>query len=168
MSFGPLGAKRSRDYCLRRRGHPRILSTQRSGMMEINRERTVLVLFHQPNRHAPMKSRATRVAQKSSAPRSDAANAVEGALRSTFTSMVVDELREQTGYNPRQRLITAQRLMLVVVEAFLMEQTLGFTALRAIFVRRFGFIRPCPFGNASSRLRRPPSSVQRLSAWLPR
>jgi hypothetical protein len=92
-----------------------------------------------------MKSRATRVAEKNPAPRSDAANAVEGALRRTFTSTVVDELREQTGYNPRQRLITAQRLMLVVVEAFLMGQTLGFTALRAIFVRRFGFIRPCPF-----------------------
>ena len=58
---------------------------------------------------------------------------------------MVDELRAQTGHNPRQRLVTAQRLMLVVVEAFLMGQTLGFTAMRAIFVRRFGFIRPCPF-----------------------
>ena len=35
--------------------------------------------------------------------------------------------------------------MLVVVEAFLLGQTLGFTAIRAIFVRRFGFVRPCPF-----------------------
>jgi hypothetical protein len=35
--------------------------------------------------------------------------------------------------------------MLVVVEAFLIGQTLGFSAIRAIFVRRFGFIRPCPF-----------------------
>jgi hypothetical protein len=35
--------------------------------------------------------------------------------------------------------------MLTVVEAFLLGQTLSFTALRAIFVRRFGFIRPCPF-----------------------
>jgi hypothetical protein len=41
--------------------------------------------------------------------------------------------------------ITAQRLMLAVVEAFLLGQTLGFTAIRAIFVRRFGFVRPCPF-----------------------
>ncbi|MEO8902184.1 MAG: hypothetical protein ABI488_09905, partial [Polyangiaceae bacterium] len=90
------------------------------------------------NRHTPMKSRATRVAQKNPAPRSDAANAVEEALRRTFTSTVVDVLREQTGYSPRQRLITAQRLMLVLVEAFLMGQTLGFTAIRAIFVRRFG------------------------------
>ncbi len=66
-------------------------------------------------------------------------------MRRTFTAAVVDELREQTGYNPRQRLITAQRLMLVVVEAFLLGQTLGFTAIRAIFLRRFGFVRPCPF-----------------------
>ena len=92
-----------------------------------------------------MTKRNTRVATQNPAPRSKAAEAVESALRRTFTAPVVDELREQTGYNPRQRSITAQRLMLVVVEAFLMGQTLGFTALRAIFVRRFGFIRPCPF-----------------------
>jgi hypothetical protein len=54
-----------------------------------------------------MKSRATRVAEKNPAPRSDAANAVEDALRRTFTATVVDELREQTGYNPRQRLRSA-------------------------------------------------------------
>jgi Transposase DDE domain len=92
-----------------------------------------------------MKSRATRVAQKNPAPRSNIGEAVEAALRSTFTATVVDELREQTGYNPRQRLVTAQRLMLVVVEAFLLGQTLGFAAIRAIFLRRFGFVRPCPF-----------------------
>jgi hypothetical protein len=92
-----------------------------------------------------MMKRATRGAAKNPAPRSDAGAAVEAALRSTFTATVVDELREQTGYNPRQRLVTAQRLMLVVVEAFLLGQTLGFTAIRAIFVRRFGFVRPCPF-----------------------
>jgi len=33
----------------------------------------------------------------------------------------------------------------VVVEAFLLGQTLGFTAIRAIFLRRFGFVQPCPF-----------------------
>src|ERR1700709_555045 len=92
-----------------------------------------------------MKSIASRAAQKNPVPRSDAASAVEGALRRTFTATVVDELRAQTGYNPRQRVITAQSLMLVVVEAFLMGQTLGFTAIRAIFVRRFGFVHPCPF-----------------------
>jgi len=92
-----------------------------------------------------MMKRATRVAAKNPAPRSNAGAAVEAALRSTFTSTVVDELREQTGYNPRQRQVTAQRLMLVVVEAFLLGQTLGFTAIRAIFVRRFGFVQPCPF-----------------------
>jgi hypothetical protein len=92
-----------------------------------------------------MTKRVTRVALQNPAPRSSAGEAVESALRGTFTGGVVDELRAQTGYNPRQRLITAQRLLLVVVEAFLMGQTLGFTAIRAIFVRRFGFIRPCPF-----------------------
>jgi hypothetical protein len=92
-----------------------------------------------------MSKRATRVVAQNPAPRAEAATEVEGALLSTFTADVVDELRERTGYNPRQRSITAQRLMLVVVEAFLMGQTLGFSAIRAIFVRRFGFVRPCPF-----------------------
>lgn len=89
-----------------------------------------------------MKKGIRRVATKNPAPRSNAGEAVEAALRSTFTATAVDELREQTGYNPRQRLVTAQRLMLVVVEAFLLGQTLGFAAIRAIFVRRFGFVRP--------------------------
>jgi len=80
-------------------------------------------------------------------------------------STVVDELREQTGYNPRQRLVTAQRLMLVVVEAFLVGQTLGFTAMRAIFLRRFGFVRPCHFRSASSKPALLPSSGLRLSDW---
>lgn len=66
-------------------------------------------------------------------------------VRRTFTPAVVDELRERTGYNPRQRHATAFRLMLTVVEGFLCGQTLSFTSLRAIFVRRFGFMRPCPF-----------------------
>jgi hypothetical protein len=73
------------------------------------------------------------------------AQAVERQLRQIFTPTVVDQLREQTGYNPRQRLGTALRVMLTVVEGFLAGQTLSFTSLRAIFVRRFGFIRPCPF-----------------------
>jgi len=92
-----------------------------------------------------MTKRITRAAAKNPVPRSTAGEAVEAALRRTFTATVVDELREQTGYNPRQRLVTAQRLMLVVVEAFLLGQTLGFTAIRAIFLRRFGFVQPCPF-----------------------
>lgn len=92
-----------------------------------------------------MTKSVTRDAARNPAPRSNAGEAVEAALRSTFTATVIDELRDQTGYNPRQGLVTAQRLMLVVVEAFLLGQTLGFTAMRAIFVRRFGFVRPCPF-----------------------
>jgi hypothetical protein len=66
-------------------------------------------------------------------------------LQRAFTPEVIDKLREETGYNPRQRVGTALRLMLTVVEAFLVGQTLNFTTLRAIFVRRFGFVRPCPF-----------------------
>ena len=66
-------------------------------------------------------------------------------LQRFFTPQVIDELREATGYNPRQRVITAMRLMLTVVEGFLVGQTMGFATLRAIFVRRFGFVRPCPF-----------------------
>jgi hypothetical protein len=89
---------------------------------------------------------------------------VELALRSAFTSAVVDELREDTGYNPRQRAVTAQRLLLVIVEAFLLGQTLGFTALRAIFVRRFGFVRPCPFQKRFKQ----PSAVAFFRAALER
>ena len=66
-------------------------------------------------------------------------------MRRMFTPATVDDLRARTGYNPRQRQGTALRLMLTVVEGFLAGQTLTFTSLRAIFVRRFGFIRPCPF-----------------------
>lgn len=73
------------------------------------------------------------------------AGAVERQLRRAFTPEVVDKLRADTGYNPHQRVGTALRLMLTVVEAFLVGQTLSFTSLRAIFVRRFGFVRPCPF-----------------------
>lgn len=71
--------------------------------------------------------------------------AVSRKLAEVFTAEVVDELRTQAGYNPRQRVVTAKRLMLVVVEAFLMGHTLGFAALRALFVRRFQFVGPCPF-----------------------
>jgi hypothetical protein len=73
------------------------------------------------------------------------ARAVEQQLEKAFTPAVIDQLRTRTGYNPRQRIGTALRLMLTVVEGFLLGQTLTFTSLRAIFVRRFGFIRPCPF-----------------------
>jgi hypothetical protein len=74
-----------------------------------------------------------------------AANNVSEQLRQVFDTPVVDELRRLSGYNPRQRTATALRLMLVVVEGFLLGQTLSFAALRAIFIRRFGFVRSCPF-----------------------
>jgi Transposase DDE domain len=91
-----------------------------------------------------MKKRATR-ARACRPVESAEAQAVETALHRAFTPAVIDELREQTGYNPRQRVGTAFRVMITVVEAFLAGQTLTFASLRAIFVRRFGFIRSCPF-----------------------
>ena len=54
---------------------------------------------------------------------------------------VVDQLRRDTGFNPRKRIATAQRLLLVVVEAFLSWKTLGFNVIRAFFIRRYGQIR---------------------------
>ena len=91
-----------------------------------------------------MKQRITREQQRSREGKSNAL-AVERRLEEAFTPAVIDDLRERTGYNPRQRTGTALRLMLTVVEAFLLGQTLTFASLRAIFVRRFGFIRSCPF-----------------------
>lgn len=91
-----------------------------------------------------MKTRATR--RGATRPEStDEATAVERELQRVFTPQVIDELREATGYNPRQRVVTAFRLMLTVVEAFLVGQTMSFATLRAIFVRRFGNVRSCPF-----------------------
>ena len=62
-----------------------------------------------------------------------------------FSPEVVDELRAETGYNPRQRRATAHRLLVVVVHGFLLGQTLGFSALRAVFSKHFGQIRPRAF-----------------------
>jgi Transposase DDE domain len=91
-----------------------------------------------------MKQRVTREQQRSREGKRNATE-VERQLEAAFTPAVVDELRERTGYNPRQRTGTALRLLLTVAEAFLLGQTLTFASLRAIFVRRFGFIRSCPF-----------------------
>jgi hypothetical protein len=66
-------------------------------------------------------------------------------MQQMFTPAVVDELRAATGYNPRQRVGTALRVMITVVEGFLVGQTLSFASLRAIFVRRYGPMRSCPF-----------------------
>lgn len=57
----------------------------------------------------------------------------------------IDEMRAKTGYNPRQRKATAARLLVTVVVGFLRGHTLGFEELRAIFVVRFGSIRPRAF-----------------------
>lgn len=91
-----------------------------------------------------MTTRVTQKQGRSPDPKSSA-KAVERQLERAFTPATIDALRARTGYNPRQRVGTAMRLLLTVVEGFLLGQTLTFTSLRAIFVRRFGFIRPCPF-----------------------
>lgn len=91
-----------------------------------------------------MSKRTTRSEAASRDTRREA-EAIERQLHCAFTPRVIDRLRAETGYNPRQRVGTALRLMLIVVEGFLVGQTLSFTSLRAIFVRRFGFVRPCPF-----------------------
>lgn len=91
-----------------------------------------------------MKTRATR-RSAASPDLGQAADDVQRELQRAFAPAVVDELRQRTGYNPRQRVATAHRVLLTVVEAFLVGQTLSFAALRAIFVRRFGFVRSCPF-----------------------
>lgn len=112
--------------------------------MEINRDRLSLVRLQHHNESDPMKTRATRAVPPSPVPSAEA-QAVETQMRRAFTPARIDELRALTGYNPRQRQGTAFRLMLTVVEGFLAGQTLTFASLRAIFVRRFGFIRSCPF-----------------------
>lgn len=91
-----------------------------------------------------MKRRSTRRNETSpeGAKRSEE---VLSAMREVFTPAAVDALRDATDYNPRQRVATAHRILLVVLEGFLLGQTLTFAALRALFVRRFGAIRSCPF-----------------------
>jgi hypothetical protein len=88
---------------------------------------------------------ATRTRRATNRPEPSEAAAVQEEIRRAFTPAVVDELRSRTGYNPRQRQGTALRVMLTVVEGFLAGQTLSFASLRAIFVKRFGFIHSCPF-----------------------
>src|SRR5690606_41091534 len=83
-----------------------------------------------------MKKRTTR-GQTTRPEVNEEAAAVAWELQRHLSPEVVDELREGTGYNPRQRVATAFRVMLTVVEAFLVGQTLSFATLRAIFVRRF-------------------------------
>src|SRR5690606_37298593 len=83
----------------------------------------------------PLKKRATR-GQTTRPEVNEEAAAVAWELQRHLSPEVVDELREGTGHNPRQRVATAFRVMLTVVEAFLVGQTLSFATLRAIFVGR--------------------------------
>jgi hypothetical protein len=69
----------------------------------------------------------------------------ERQLARVLSPEVIDELRAQTGYNPRQRRATALRLVLIVVQGFMLGQTLRFSSLRAMFHQRFGEIRPRAF-----------------------
>jgi hypothetical protein len=91
-----------------------------------------------------MEQRITREQQRSREGKRTATE-VARQLERAFTPAVINALRERTGYNPRQRTGTALRVLLTVVESFLLGQTLSFASLRAVFVRRFGFIRSCPF-----------------------
>ena len=93
-----------------------------------------------------MKTRATRRSGASPA-KPEAAESVRRVLEQAFTPAAVDRLRESTGYNPRQRIATAHRILLTVIEGFLVGQTMTFASLRAFFLRRFGFVRSCPFQN---------------------
>jgi hypothetical protein len=70
---------------------------------------------------------------------------VERQLCDVFSAKVVDRLREQTGYNPRKRKATALCVLLIVVQAYLLGQAMSFARLRALFVARFGAIRPRAF-----------------------
>jgi len=69
----------------------------------------------------------------------------ERQLARVMTPEVIDELRAETGYNPRQRRATALRLVLIVVQGFMLGQTLRFSSLRAMFHQRFGAIRARAF-----------------------
>lgn len=66
-------------------------------------------------------------------------------MAEVFSPEVVARLRRETGYNPRQRLARAYRLLVVSVEAYLLGQSLCFAALRACFLKRYGSIRPRAF-----------------------
>lgn len=80
--------------------------------------------------------------------RQEEAQNVAEQLERTFTAEVVAQLRASAGYNPRQRVVTAYRLMLVAIEAFMQGGSggvLSFATMRTIFIKRFGFVQSCPF-----------------------
>lgn len=92
-----------------------------------------------------MRKRRTQRAGKSpdrsvNAQNGATADEVRRQIERVFSVDVVGQLRAEAGYNPRQRLVTAHRLMLIVVEAFLLGGsggTLSFSGMRALFIRRF-------------------------------
>lgn len=90
------------------------------------------------------KRRPRRPRRTATAERADAVQ-VERQVADVFSPKVVDRLREATGYNPRQRKATALCLLLIVVQAYLLGQAMSFARLRALFVARFGSIRPRAF-----------------------
>ena len=87
-----------------------------------------------------MTSRGTRSHAESREGKGEA-EAVERQLRRAFTPEVIDQLRAETGYNPRQRVGTAFRLMLTVVEAFLVG-TIGFDRIHTVNARTLEGIVP--------------------------
>jgi len=76
---------------------------------------------------------------------SDPSSELLSRLAEVFSEPAIDELRRQTGYNPRKRVATAFRLLYCCVEASLCGKTLGFATIRAFFLKRFGNIRPRAF-----------------------
>ena len=73
------------------------------------------------------------------------ATEAEAALREVFSKRGVDRLRRETGYNPRRRKATGHRLLVIVVSACVLGYALRFSALRALFEKRFGRIRSRAF-----------------------
>ena len=86
-----------------------------------------------------------QVPQRTAAEQQADAVRVERQLADVLSPKVVDRLRDETGYNPRQRKATALCVLLIVVQAFLMGQALSFARLRALFIARFENIRPRAF-----------------------
>jgi len=71
----------------------------------------------------------------------------EEMISRSLSEEQVDRLRALTGYNPRKRICPARRLLIEVTLAYLSGDTLGFQALRSIFVSRLEDIEPAAFQN---------------------
>ena len=102
--------------------------TRRRRRSPLRRSRHATRAARQRRRRPPARSRAEQ--------RADAVQ-VERQLADVFSPKVVDRLRAETGYNPRQRKATALCVLVIVVQAYLLGQALSFARLRALFIARF-------------------------------